>query len=152
MIFVFDVDGTITVVGDRLNEIKKDEPDWDAFYDRCNEDEPNQAVINLLRVLNVNEERILLLTGRRESCRSMTEKWLLEHGIDPYSLELLMRSDGSHEKDTTLKPRMFSEWLNFHRLSNRDKSDFLFFEDRERMVNKWRELGYTCCHVDQGEF
>ena len=152
MIYVFDIDGTLTIAGDRLNELKKDPPDWDRFYDRCDEDEPNQAIINLLRILDLDDHQTLLLTGRRESCRKKTITYFEDHGVPVRCMDLVMRPDGNHEKGAVLKPKLFNEWARNRGLHKIDKSRFLFFEDASSVTKIWRELGYTCCQVEEGDF
>lgn len=152
MIYVFDVDGTITIVGDRLNLIKKDKKDWDAFYNKCDEDEPNIPILNLYRQLDINNHEIIALTGRRESCRQKTLEWFFDHGAFLDTTDLLMRPDGNTEKATELKPRMLRDWIMDKGYEKRHESEFLIFEDSSSMVKKWRELGYTCCQVAEGDF
>lgn len=36
-IIVVDIDGTIARVGDRLKYLQQDKPDWNSFYEHCDE-------------------------------------------------------------------------------------------------------------------
>ena len=72
---IVDIDGTISKVGDRLKYLQESPKNWDAFYDACFEDEPILEVVDLVKVLS-NEYRIVFCTGRRESTRKDTSKWL----------------------------------------------------------------------------
>lgn len=42
--YVVDIDGTVAKVGDRLKHINCDSPDWDAFFEACDEDDPIKEV------------------------------------------------------------------------------------------------------------
>lgn len=63
--------------------------------------------------------------------------------FNPCGYRLLMRKDNDWRHDTIVKPLM----LDF------PVSEVLFvLEDRNSMVKRWRELGYTCLQVNDGDF
>ena len=155
MIIVVDIDGTVSKVGDRLKYLQEEPKNWDAFYDACFEDEPYKDIINLLRTLyynNVDGVEFVFCTGRRESCRIATKNWIREHIGFASSSTLLMRADGDKRHDTEVKPELLFEWQD-RRLHLGDdwQVDFIL-EDRNSMVKKWRELGYRCLQVREGDF
>ena len=47
-IIVVDIDGTIARVGDRLKYLQQDKPDWDSFYEHCDEDAPIEDMVRLV--------------------------------------------------------------------------------------------------------
>lgn len=52
--------------------------------------------------------------------------------------------------DTVVKPELLEKAFKEDRI---DKSKVLcILEDRNSMVRKWRELGYTCLQVAEGDF
>ena len=62
----------------------------------------------------------------------------------PYIIYTLrMRKIGDHRPDTIIKPHLIE--------SIRDRVE-LILEDRNSMVAKYRELGYTCLQVAEGDF
>lgn len=140
---IFDIDGTLSLVGDRVKCLE--ENDWDSFYERCGEDMPNQPIFDLLEPVRywVGHAGIYFLTGRRESVRTKTHDWLKRWGFPPLEGHLLMRKDGDHRHDTVVKPELIRE---------AGIDPYLIFEDRNSMVKKWRELGYTCLQVAEGDF
>jgi len=144
---VFDIDGTLTLVGDRVKELQKSPPDWDAFYARCGEDEPNYPIMLMFQMFARGiTSNVWLLTGRRESCRQDTIDWFVRHTPMPakyIDVMLFMRPDGDHRHDTEVKPEL---------LKNANIEPSMIFEDRNSMVKKWRELGYTCLQVADGDF
>ena len=81
---------------------------------------------------------------RVEGVRTKTMEWIQKYlSLPPCRYRLLMRKDGDWRHDTEVKPLM----LDF------PASEVLFvLEDRNSMVKKWRELGYTCLQVNDGDF
>lgn len=144
MTIVFDIDGTLSLPGDRLKHLAEDPPNWNKFYERCGEDDANRSIQQLCWLLQRPElpAYTYYLTGRRESCREATENWLRLWGLSARA-PLLMRPDGDTRHDTIVKPEL---------LTKAGINPDIIFEDRNSMVAKWRELGFTCCQVAEGDF
>ena len=143
-IVVVDIDGTIAKVGDRLKYLQQEKKDWDAFYEHCDEDEPIWDICQLVSDMFVMGRDIVFCTGRRKSVRQKTEDWINENvGMEHI---LLMRSDGDWRHDTEVKPELLQKAG-----ITPDKVYFIL-EDRDSMVAKWRELGYRCLQVNDGNF
>jgi hypothetical protein len=145
---IVDIDGTLSIVGDRKECLERTPKNWDEFYDRCGEDEPNVNIIKLVYSIWL-DYRVVLVTGRRESCRYATKKWLVKHGLTrsgyspPY---ILMRPDNDYRHDTILKPELLKKaGIGLEEIA-------FVLEDRNSMVKKWRELGVTCLQVAEGDF
>lgn len=147
-IVIVDIDGTIAKVGDRIKYLQQSPKDWDAFYADSFQDEPIDKMVELVRTLaSWGNYRIVFCTGRRESCRRSTDNWLVKHlGVRVLGSELLMRPDKDHRHDTIVKPELLKQ-------EGIDSQDVAFIlEDRNVMVQKWRELGFTCLQVADGDF
>lgn len=144
-VVVFDIDGTIAKVGDRLKYLQQEKKDWDSFYEHCYEDSPIGDIIELLKVLYKDDFCIVFCTGRRESVRFMTKDWIRKHtGIMDFLL--LMRPDGDFRHDTLVKPELLAA-------KGITPEDVLcIFEDRNSMVTRWRDLGFRCLQVCEGDF
>ena len=145
-IIVVDIDGTIAKVGDRLKYLQQEKKDWDAFYEHCDEDEPIDEMCQLVADLFVLGRDIVFCTGRRESVREKTRNWLTQNIMSTFDSELLMRKDGDWRHDTEVKPELLQKAG-----ITPDKVYFIL-EDRDSMVAKWRELGYRCLQVNDGNF
>jgi len=144
---IVDIDGTISKLGDRLKYLNQDPPDWDNFYENCMEDEPIWEIIYLVGSLMNSGYHIVFCTGRRESVRNKTNMWLHQYFGQYFApLDLLMRRDGDHRHDTEVKPELMS-----NACIAPDDVHFVL-EDRASMVKKWRELGYRCLQVAEGDF
>lgn len=152
MLVVIDLDGTLCNVEHRLHKLERksklDRPDWDAFNIACSLDEPYYDVLNLIHTLYKAGDRVILLTGRDERYRRVTEMWLQYHGLGGRYLQLLMRPKGNIGSDADVKPLVLARFL---KESEWDGIDFIL-EDRYKMVEKWRDLGYDCWQVRQGAY
>ena len=126
-----DIDGTLAIAVDRFifNENKVDT------------DIVNEPVANMVR--NYPGVKILV-SGRKETCREMTEKWLKDNNI-PFDF-LYMRGEFDIRKDKKVKADIFNNFV-------RDKYyvDYIL-DDRNSTVDGFRELGLLCLQVYYGDF
>lgn len=145
-IVIVDIDGTIAKIGERLKYIKDQNPkDYNTFYDHVEEDEPICDILDIVVEL-ARSYRIVFCTGRAERCRQQTERWLRNHICMPMDYRLLMRKDGDHRHDVDVKPQLLERAGIF------PNQVLCILEDRDSMVKKWRELGFTCLQVNDGDF
>lgn len=141
-----DLDGTTSLLNGRSP--------YDAS--NCDCDPPNRPVVECIKamyaylVARAPDDRkqdvmILFTSGREEKFREPTERFLREHlpGI-PY--ELHMRQTGDMRKDAVIKREMFDKEI-------RGKWNVLFvLDDRDQVVDNWREMGLHCFQVAPGAF
>lgn len=120
----------------------KFKPDYEAFNNSLEKDIPNAKVVKICQALADNYA-IYICTGRPEKFRERTEKWLESYGI-PYN-QILMRPDNNSESDAVIKKRMLD-------LIQRTCNIVAVFDDREKVVNMWRENDILCCQVAKGEY
>ena len=148
---VVDIDGTIAKVPEeRLAILRKKPVDYDALY-RCDfsKDEPIKNIISLIVSSFFNPEtEIVFCTGRREQSRAQTVSFIRNNVsiIMSECCKLLMRADGDERSDTITKPELLKN-------SGYTPDNVAFIlEDRSRMCKKWRELGFTCLQVADGDY
>ncbi|MER7519172.1 AAA family ATPase [Streptomyces sp. NPDC126499] len=130
-----DIDGTLALRGDR------------GPYDftRCDRDLLNVPVRDALRAFRgSHQDRIVLLSGRSEDHREMTEAWLERHAV-PYD-ELWMRASDDGRSDDLVKAELFDAHVR-HRYAVRVSLD-----DRDRVVAVWRRMGLPTWQVNYGNF
>lgn len=147
---IVDIDGTIADCTERANKyLNGENKDWDAFYNACANDLPIKNILSLVLALMESGAKIVFFTGRRESCREATSKWLNTYLglLDP---EIFMRQDDDHRHDTEVKPEMLESFYKQHGINANDI--WLILEDRNSMVAKWRQLGFTCLQTAEGDF
>jgi len=148
-IILVDIDGTVSNPHHRVHYLLQEKKDWDSFYAECDKDIPIKPILDLISKLNYYSN-IVFCTGRRNSERQKTLDWLATHFDLIDTDNLLMRKDGDHRHDTDVKPELLQAYFDKNHLSNEAVSFIL--EDRSTMVKKWRELGFTCLQVADGDF
>ncbi|MCU1490836.1 MAG: polynucleotide 5-hydroxyl-kinase [Acidimicrobiaceae bacterium] len=131
---VVDVDGTIADhIGIRGHH----------DYGRVDHDAPVEAIIRLVQLLAERYE-IVIVSGRPERVRAMTEEWLERNHV-AWSL-LLMRRNHDNRADDIVKRELYDAHIRGHYEVE------LVLDDRDRVVKMWRALGLTCLQVAEGDF
>jgi hypothetical protein len=139
---IFDIDGTLADVSERIHHLKKTPKDWKSFFQGMARDKAIRAMVRLCNVLYASGIAIVLCSGRTERHRPETVRWLKQQGVKYH--KLLLRRDGDHRSDVVVKRDM---------LAGLDKSKILFVvEDRRRVVEMWRSEGLVCLQCAPGEF
>ena len=142
---IIDIDGTCSNAERRKYLIDgSQKKDWDKFYDLCDQDEPHKDIAQLVCMLHVEGYQIVYLTGRIERVRQKTLNWLTWHGFPVGELE--MRPDGDHRQDSIVKAEMADK------LGLAPSNTFLVLDDRDQVVQMWRERGFRCLQVANGNF
>lgn len=134
---VVDLDGTLANVDHRTHLVRREKPDWDAFYEACDKDTPNKWCVALIMAMVYSGVNVVIVSARRQTEEAKTREWLDKtfHTKGLFGLELL-REPNNHEPDTVLKKR----WLDGF-----GKENVLFVvDDRQRVVDMWRAEGLTC--------
>ena len=153
---IFDLDGTLANIEVRKNVCTKEDGkmDWDAFFDPKNIklDEPNEPVIMMLQALKAFGYQIAIFSGRSEATKDVTKDWLKQYDV-LYDI-LKLRPTGNKWKwtpDQKLKLGWFNEV--FVDPEDMDESEVVaVFDDRDKVVKMWREIGLTCMQVAPGDF
>ena len=142
---IIDLDGTLCNSGHRQHyAVAKD---WAQFHGCLMQDEPNADVQGLIAALPENWTRIAL-TARPEPYRTQTIEWLLSHGIAIDTL--LMRPANDFNSDTIVKPALLNRHFGSHEVALQHVAFIL--DDRDAIVEAWRNLGYRCWQVQPGGY
>jgi len=151
MDILVDIDGTLANAKHRLHFIKRGEgqttpPDWDAFFDACDQDKPITIVCTLVSSLQENH-RVIFVTGRPERIREKTLKWLGDHGcLVDMPPHMLMRKDGDHRPDWVVKEEMLG-LMRAHGYKPK-----LVIEDRKQVVEMYRKRGLIVFQCAEGDY
>ena len=141
-IVIFDIDGTLADVSERIHHVKNKPKNWNAFFQGMAQDKAIHSMVRLCNILYASGIQIILCSGRSEEHRGQTVEWLAGQGVNYH--DLLLRKDNDRRPDTTVKREM---------LAAIDKSKILFVvEDRSRVVEMWRSEGLVCLQCAPGEF
>ena len=137
---IADLDGTVCLHNGR------------SPYDltRVSEDIPNYPLVRFLKELICNKH-IIFLSGREgtDQCRQDTIDWLTENICSSdfgCKWELLMREENNFEPDEIIKERIF------HKEIEPKYNVIAVFDDRDKVVKMWRNLGLLCNQVYWGNF
>jgi len=139
---IFDIDGTLADVSERIHHVSKKPKNWNAFFAGMAQDKAIHSMVRLCNILHASGIQIILCSGRSEEHRPQTVAWLAQQGVNYH--DLLLRKDKDRRSDTEVKREL---------LATLDKSKILFVvEDRSRVVEMWRSEGLVCLQCAPGEF
>jgi predicted kinase len=132
---IFDVDGTLAHMDGKRGPF-----DWH----RVDVDRVDPVVARQFKMHKKAGDLVLVVSGRDESCRELTEEWL-----EFYELEhdgLFMRPTGDFRKDSLIKAEIYENKLkgNYNIIA--------IYDDRNQVVDTWRNLGLKVFQVEPGEF
>lgn len=131
---IVDIDGTLALHNGR------------SPYDLslCGGDLPNRAVIDAVRAAFNDGMQVVYCSGREDHARDTTAGWLTKHVGVPGPL--YMRAADDKRKDSIVKRELFDRHI-------RDKWDVRYvLDDRQQVVDMWRDLGLTVFQVAKGDF
>ena len=133
-VIIVDIDGTIALKGNR-----------DPYdFDSVSQDKPNTPIVQLVKHLfDSTYSELVFVSGRSEVCRKETVKWLNQQGFS-YPI-LFMRKSDDFRSDETVKQEIYETHIFPAQV------DYVF-DDRNKVVKMWRDLGFTCLQVAEGDF
>ena len=167
MLVAFDLDGTLCDLSHRLHHILNAEgvKNWPEFFRRCEWDEPIEPMVELCNMMITcgGGTEVIFVSGRNSVCQEATIRWLRqnimtlgglelgdpEHGfVDQCRRPLLyMRDEDDRRPDYKVKRELLLRIIE-----DRGQRPDLVFDDRQQVVDMWREHGIRCCQVAPGNF
>lgn len=138
---ICDLDGTLAIDQDR---------GW-FEYNKVIDDPVDPRLLRIIKNYLKQGIRVFFLTGRedRENCRDLTSQWLKKHlGEFEYMFDynLIMREKGDRRGDQITKKELYENYI-------KDSYNVLcVFDDRQKVVDMWREQGLLCCQVAKGDY
>lgn len=148
---IFDLDGTLANISKRraLANLPNGKIKWEVFFNpqHIPLDEPNGAVIAVLKAMKNDGYGIAIFSGRSDRTKEATIKWLKKHDV-PYDF-LKMRPQNeefAYMPDEKLKRVWLKQFYP-------DKNEIqVVFDDRQKVVDMWRSEGLNCFQVAPGNF
>jgi hypothetical protein len=130
---IVDIDGTLA------HSTHRSMYEWD----KVGEDRKDLVISEIVDKY-LQDYFILIVSGRDGACKDITEKWLRNNKI--FYNELYMRPIGDNRKDTIVKEEIYNNYI-------KGKYNIKFvLDDRNCVVEKWRDLGLRCLQVADGDF
>lgn len=144
-VILFDIDGTLADINHRRVHLNSDRPDWKLFNSSMGNDVPNKPVVELYKTLWASKKyELLLVSGRSEDSRKITEQWLTWNEI-PFNV-IFMRAAGDFRSDVDVKYDILQTIRTTY-------GEVLFaVDDRQQVVDMWRKNGITCFQCAEGNF
>nr|CAK6596933.1 HAD-superfamily hydrolase [Klebsiella phage vB_Kpn_K2alpha62] len=146
-ICIFDLDGTLSNGNHRLHLLPKKDlhltESWTAFNMAAGGDAPITDTIRVMKAMRAAGFIVIILTGRSDEAREITEKWLVQNGASHYDL-LIMRAASDNRKDTVIKEEILRK-IGIERI-------VAAWDDSPTVIAHFRSLGITTYQVcDYGE-
>ena len=142
---IFDVDGTIADVEHRRHFVSGGHKNWVSFKEHTKFDTPVQWVCDIAKRFIAQGDEVAFFSARNESEREITEQQISEWIGDGYE-GLFLRPNDSYEPDEIFKSELADK---FEEIGG--KID-LVFDDRNKVVDMWRNRGITVVQVADGDF
>ena len=147
---IFDLDGTLAIIDKRRDLARKPNGkfDWDVFHDASNIslDEPNIPVVKMAQLFAEDGFLIAIFSGRSDKTEHTTRSWLTRNRVPFHSLVMRPHKTMNFVSDEVLKKHMLDN-APFH-----IDDVFLVVDDRQKVVDMWRDLGLTVFQVAEGNF
>jgi len=138
---IVDIDGTLAHIADGRSP-------YDAS--RAMNDSLDDAVSVVTAMMYDHGYKVIILTGRNEDHREVTEEWLKANNVEYDELYTRLNSDvddkGKQLEDSIVKERLFRTHVE-----PRFNVKFVL-DDRNRVVDMWRRIGLKCFQVAEGNF
>lgn len=129
---IVDIDWTIA------DKWERSPFDWS----KVSEDTPHWDIVELIRVLS-QTYTILFVSWRDFICAIDTAKWLDKNVLEKY--RLYMRPEWDKRKDSIIKYEILQDII-------KDYYIVYVFDDRDHVVQMWREAWLRCLQVAEWNF
>ena len=132
---IVDIDGTLSHSGGIRTPFE---------YDKVIDDDIDEIIKHIVIVYRSIGYKVIIVSGREDICYDMTRDWLNKHNA-PYDF-MYMRKRGDFRKDAIVKKEIYDKYI-------KNTFNILFcLDDRNQVVDMWREIGIKCLQVQDGNF
>lgn len=134
---ICDIDGTLAHANGR------------DIYDasKAGDDELDEVIADIVKRHYALGDYVIFCSGRESRHRGVTFTWLEKHGLlVPNRYQLLMRAEDDTREDGIVKTELYRNFIE-------GKYNVRYvLDDRDRVVDAWRDLGLKCLQVNFGDF
>jgi len=143
---IYDIDGTLADIEHRRHFVQQDKKDWKSFFEGMAYDVPRDDILKQLEQDIKDGYEILLVSGRPDNYRNITENWLKMYNLDIAYTHLFMRKATDKRPDTDVKRDIYNKYLKIYNIVK-------VVDDRPSVIRMWRDLGLNVVDVgNQVEF
>ena len=146
---IFDLDGTIAFVDKRreASKLPDGKMNWDEWFNPSNIklDEPNEPVIKMAQLFAEDGFTIIIFSGRSDKTEHTTRSWLSRNRVPFHKLVMRPHKTMNFVPDEILKKDMLDKYADIDDV-------FLVVDDRQKVVDMWRDLGLNVFQVADGDF
>lgn len=129
---VFDIDGTLAIMGDRSP----------FDFEKVDRDTLNDIVFEQLEFHKSIGRKIIIVSGRDESCRKLTDYWFEFYGVEYDAF--FMRPEGDYRKDSIVKKEIIEKYI-------KNKYNILvWYDDRLQVLDMLYKEGIYTFSCNQG--
>lgn len=142
---IVDIDGTLANIEHRRHFVTQEKPDWKSFYAAMVMDTPNDWCVDLVHRYR-KDHRIIFVSGRPSGYQFTTNRFLRYCGFVFGEYDLYMRAEGDSRSDFIVKKEIYDLFI---------KGQWeitLCVDDRQQVVDMWREQGLLCLQCHKGDF
>lgn len=135
MKIIVDIDNTLCSNKERFYLATRNKNiDWGIVYDDdlMFSDKPNYFMIDLVNRYKKEKVEIIIITGRPERTRKITEKWLNKFKID-YDYLYMRSEEDYYIKSHVLKKKIYETYIK--------EKIFCAYDDEDEVINMWVSLG-----------
>ena len=143
-VIVFDIDGTLANIEHRRSFVATKPKNWKAFTAGIPNDTPHEDIVFLARLFDLHRFKVILCSGRSEESRVVTENQMEGFGVEFNAL--YMRPAGDHRPDNIIKVELLQQ------IRKDFGKPFLWFDDRQQVVDAIRAEGVRVLQVAPGDF
>lgn len=143
-LMVFDIDGTLANIEHRRCYVATKPRNWNAFNAAIPFDTQHEDIVYLAKLFRQRNHTIVLCSGRSEDERIMTVEQMKNFGVD-YQ-KLYMRASKDYRDDGIVKTELL------YRIREEFGEPYLWFDDRNRVVDAIRAQGVRVLQVAPGDF
>lgn len=142
MTVIFDIDNTLSLSNKRFELATKPNGkiDWDIAHtpEYVLQDLPNLPVVDLAIKYKKEGAKIIIITGRPDTIKNVTEEWLKQWGVTYDELYMRTKQD-FYVKAPILKRKIYETYIT--------DDIFCAYDDDQDIIDMWIDLGIPCCKV-----
>lgn len=145
---VCDMDGTLSNCLHRQHLAEQGK--WNEFHSLLLDDEPYADVATFLALLP-KKHKVIIVTGRDIFFQDDTLLWIELHKLNGSIDHVIMRPENNFESDHTLKPKLLQNYFGGKKEVVLSEVSIVL-EDRDKVVEAWRNYGLPCWQVRPGGY